>query len=59
MDTIWRPPSLCELTPMISNTGLTHFGSEVSKLHGQNVVYINKYTIHEITIEFDLIKYVQ
>ena len=27
---IWRPPSLNELTPMISNTGLTHLGLEAS-----------------------------
>ena len=27
---IWRPPSLSELTPMISNMGLTHLGSEAS-----------------------------
>ena len=28
---IWRPPSLSESTPMISNIGLTHLGSEASK----------------------------
>ena len=27
---IWRPPSLSELTPMISNTGLIHLSSETS-----------------------------
>ena len=27
----WRPPGLSELTPMIFNIGLTHFGSEASK----------------------------
>ena len=27
----WRPPSLSELTPMVFNMGLTHFGSEASK----------------------------
>ena len=27
---IWRPPSLSELTPMIFDMGLTHFGSEAS-----------------------------
>ena len=27
---IWRPPSLSELIQMISNTGLTHLGSEAS-----------------------------
>ena len=27
----WRPPSLSELTSMISNMGLTHLGSEASK----------------------------
>ena len=32
----WRPPRLSELTPMISNTGLTHLGSEAS-----NYIYEN------------------
>ena len=27
---IWRPSSLSELTPKISNTGLTHLGSKAS-----------------------------
>ena len=27
-DDIWRPPNLSVLTPMISNTGLTHLGLE-------------------------------
>ena len=26
----WRPPSLSELTLIVSNTGLTHLGSEAS-----------------------------
>ena len=29
-NSIWRPLSLSELTPMISNAGLTHLGSEAS-----------------------------
>ena len=35
---IWRPPSLSELTPMISNKGLTHLGSEASKQIGHLLV---------------------
>ena len=27
---LWKPSSLSELTPMLFNTGLTHFGSEAS-----------------------------
>ena len=27
---IWKPPSISELTPMLSNTGLTHLGLEAS-----------------------------
>ena len=36
---IWRPPSLSELTPMISYVGLTHLGLEA--------------TIYCLTIELD------
>ena len=34
----WRPPNLSELTTMISNTGLTHLGSEASILKLVKVV---------------------
>ena len=30
--TIWNPPNLSELTPMIFNPGLTHLSSEASIL---------------------------
>ena len=41
----WRPPSLSELTPMLFNTGLTHFSSEASKC-------LEVYTLIEVSKVF-------
>ena len=35
----WRPPSLSELTPMIFNVVLTHYGSEASKYACMSLEY--------------------
>ena len=37
LHTIWRPPSLSELTPYLIQLGLTHLGSEAS-------IYIIEYS---------------
>ena len=39
----WRPPNLSELTPIIFNMELTHFGLEASNYFGPNSIYYNTY----------------
>ena len=41
--TIWRPPSLSKLTPMISNMGLTHLGWDASIYKHLEKILFEKY----------------
>ena len=49
---IWRPHSLSELTPMISNIGLTHLGLEASIYDEAENPFINlkNLTMHSFII---------
>ena len=45
--TVWRPPTLSELTPMIINMGLTHLDSEGSISQVKDIkLYYNSHIKH-------------
>ena len=44
----WRPSSLSDLTPIISNIELTHLGSEVSKYKVQGCNYTDANRLSKI-----------
>ena len=53
----WRPQNLSELTPMISNTGLTHLGSKSSMYSQYTIILHELYSfLYFIGIKFIQIK---